>query len=151
MFSDIDLRSPEAIRLVNGPHRCSGQVEVFHNQQWGTVCNDDWDLNDANVVCRQLDCGTAVSLRRPSSGQDSRPIWLEGVRCLGTEATLTECPVKPRGLYSCSHLEDAGVVCSGNRVLSLQMDQAPSCKLRFGNSNKGKLANNSCVQDFSDW
>ncbi|XP_040509976.1 deleted in malignant brain tumors 1 protein isoform X11 [Gallus gallus] len=116
---DIDLRSPEAIRLVNGPHRCSGQVEVFHNQQWGTVCNDDWDLNDANVVCRQLDCGTAVSLRRPSSGQDSRPIWLEGVRCLGTEATLTECPVKPRGLYSCSHLEDAGVVCSGPRISNI--------------------------------
>ncbi|XP_072214317.1 scavenger receptor cysteine-rich domain-containing protein DMBT1-like isoform X5 [Excalfactoria chinensis] len=111
---DIDMRSPEAIRLVNGPHRCSGRVEVFHSQQWGTVCHDDWDLNDANVVCRQLNCGTAVSAMRLSSfGQGSGPIWLEGVRCLGTEATLTECPVKPRGLHSCSHLEDAGVVCSG--------------------------------------
>lgn len=79
------------------------------------MCHDDWDLNDANVVCRQLDCGTAVSAPRMSSfGRGSGPIWLEGVRCLGTEATLTECPVKPKGLYSCSHLEDAGVVCSGN-------------------------------------
>ncbi|XP_052561063.1 deleted in malignant brain tumors 1 protein-like isoform X7 [Tympanuchus pallidicinctus] len=112
---DADLRSPEALRLVNGPHRCSGRVEVFHSQQWGTVCHDDWDLNDANVVCRQLDCGTAVSAPRMSSfGRGSGPIWLEGVRCLGTEATLTECPVKPKGLYSCSHLEDAGVVCSGS-------------------------------------
>uniref|UniRef100_A0A8C9ERL6 Soluble scavenger receptor cysteine-rich domain-containing protein SSC5D n=1 Tax=Pavo cristatus TaxID=9049 RepID=A0A8C9ERL6_PAVCR len=111
---DRDLGSPEALRLVNGPNRCSGRVEVFHSQQWGTVCHDDWDLKDANVVCRQLNCGTAVSaLKTPSFGQGSGPIWLEGMRCLGTEATLTECPVKPRGLYSCSHLEDAGVVCSG--------------------------------------
>ncbi|XP_032297007.1 deleted in malignant brain tumors 1 protein-like isoform X5 [Coturnix japonica] len=117
---DIDLRSPEAIRLVSGPHRCSGRVEVFHSQQWGTVCHDDWDLKDANVVCRQLDCGTAVSAVRLSSfGQGSGPIWLEGVRCLGTEATLTECPVKPRGLHSCSHLEDAGVVCSGSRISNI--------------------------------
>ncbi|XP_010705447.1 deleted in malignant brain tumors 1 protein-like isoform X5 [Meleagris gallopavo] len=112
---DVDLRSPEAIRLANGPHRCSGRVEVFHSQQWGTVCHDGWDLNDANVVCRQLDCGTAVSaLRMSSFGRGSGPIWLEGVRCFGTEATLTECPVKPKGLHSCSHLEDAGVVCSGS-------------------------------------
>uniref|UniRef100_A0A669QGP5 Soluble scavenger receptor cysteine-rich domain-containing protein SSC5D n=1 Tax=Phasianus colchicus TaxID=9054 RepID=A0A669QGP5_PHACC len=112
---DVDLRSPEALRLANGPHRCSGRVEVFHSQQWGTVCHDDWDLNDANVVCRQLDCGTAVSAPRMSSfGRGSGPIWLEGVKCLGTEATLIECPVKPKGLYSCSHLEDAGVVCSGS-------------------------------------
>uniref|UniRef100_A0A8B9E0G4 Soluble scavenger receptor cysteine-rich domain-containing protein SSC5D n=1 Tax=Anser cygnoides TaxID=8845 RepID=A0A8B9E0G4_ANSCY len=114
---DSDLGSPEALRLVNGPHRCSGRVEVFHSWQWGTICDDGWDLSDAEVVCRQLGCGTAVSAQGLSSfGQGSGPIWLEGVRCLGTEATLAECPIKPSGLHGCSHMEDASVVCSGSGV-----------------------------------
>ncbi|XP_065606277.1 deleted in malignant brain tumors 1 protein-like [Cyrtonyx montezumae] len=112
---DIDLRSPEALRLVNGPHHCSGRVEVFHSQQWRTVCHDNWDLNHASVVCRQLGCGSAVSvLRMPPLGPESSSIWLEGVRCLGTEATLSECPVKTTELHECSQVEDAGVVCSGS-------------------------------------
>ncbi|NXL07073.1 DMBT1 protein, partial [Mesembrinibis cayennensis] len=105
----------EALRLVNGPHRCAGRVEVFHNQQWGTICDDGWDLNDAAVVCRQLGCGTAVSAPGLSGfGQGSGPIWLDGVNCLGTEATLAACPVKPWGHHACNHMEDASVVCSGN-------------------------------------
>lgn len=136
LFPDADLGSPEALRLVNGPNRCSGRVEVFHSWQWGTICDDNWDLNDAKVVCRQLGCGTAVSAQGLSSfGQGSGPIWLEGVRCLGTEATLAECPVKPWGLHTCSHMEDASVVCSGNPhcVLFLHMVQVLSCKLQAGN------------------
>ncbi|XP_074423582.1 scavenger receptor cysteine-rich domain-containing protein DMBT1-like isoform X1 [Larus michahellis] len=111
--ADLNLGSSEALRLVNSPHRCAGRVEVFHNQQWGTICDNGWDLKDAAVVCRQLGCGTAVSAPGSSGfGQGSGPIWLDGVGCLGTEATLAECPVKPWGHHACNHMEDASVVCS---------------------------------------
>ncbi|XP_009955617.1 PREDICTED: deleted in malignant brain tumors 1 protein-like [Leptosomus discolor] len=118
--ADLDLGSPEVLQLVNGPHRCAGRVEVFHSQQWGTICDDSWDLSDATVVCRQLGCGTAVSAPGLSHfGQGSGPIWLDGVRCHGTEATLIECLVSPWGQHTCSHMEDASVVCSGSGVASI--------------------------------
>uniref|UniRef100_A0A8D0EVC8 Soluble scavenger receptor cysteine-rich domain-containing protein SSC5D n=1 Tax=Strix occidentalis caurina TaxID=311401 RepID=A0A8D0EVC8_STROC len=119
---DASVVCSEALRLVNGPHRCAGRVEVFHSHQWGTVCDDGWDLNDAAVVCRQLGCGTAMSAPGLSGfGEGSGPIWLDGVSCLGTEATLTECSFKPWGHHACNHVEDASVVCSGNshHMLSL--------------------------------
>uniref|UniRef100_A0A493T2K7 Soluble scavenger receptor cysteine-rich domain-containing protein SSC5D n=1 Tax=Anas platyrhynchos platyrhynchos TaxID=8840 RepID=A0A493T2K7_ANAPP len=108
------------IRLVNGSSPCAGRVEVFHDQQWGTVCDDGWDIAEANVVCRQLGCGAALSA--PGSarfGEGSDPIWLDDVNCIGTEAVLSECQFQPWGSHNCRHGEDAGVVCSGNSCLSL--------------------------------
>lgn len=110
---------------MDGPHRCAGRVEVFHNQQWGTVCDDGWDLRDATVVCRQLGCGEAIASPAGASfGRGPDPIWLDRVACIGGENALVDCRARPWGINGCSHEEDAGVVCSGDahscRVLKAQ-------------------------------
>ncbi|XP_076153262.1 uncharacterized protein LOC143136434 [Alosa pseudoharengus] len=114
----------EGLRLVNGVRRCSGRVEVLREGEWGTVCDDDWDIKDAEVVCRQLGCGPpeeAVTNPRyntsePRFGQGSGPIWMDDVKCTGTELTLTSCPFG--ALWS--H-EDAGVICMGNHTCGLKL------------------------------
>ncbi|KFV50154.1 Deleted in malignant brain tumors 1 protein, partial [Gavia stellata] len=93
--------------------KCTGRVEVFYNNEWGTVCDDSWDLSDAVVVCRQLGCGVALSA--PSSAQfgwGAGPIWLDEVSCTGEETDFSECQAKMWGVHDCHHGEDAGVVCT---------------------------------------
>ncbi|XP_039365572.1 deleted in malignant brain tumors 1 protein-like [Mauremys reevesii] len=116
-MADSGISAVAQLQLVNGPSRCAGRVEVLHNQQWGTVCDDSWDLTEARVVCRQLGCGTALSAPRGSQfGQGTDRIWLHKVNCTGTEAALSECRARPWGEHNCNHVEDAGVVCSDSNI-----------------------------------
>lgn len=102
-----------AMRLSGGPNRCEGRVELYHHGAWGTVCDDAWDLPDAQVVCRLLGCGDAIAAQVESFfGPGFGTILLDNVKCTGTELSLQQCSHIPWDVHNCDHSEDAGVTCS---------------------------------------
>ncbi|XP_019270114.2 T-cell differentiation antigen CD6 isoform X5 [Panthera pardus] len=125
--AEVTCAENRAVRLVGGSGPCAGRVEMLERGQWGSVCDDTWDLKDAHVVCRQLNCGWAVqALPGLHFAPGQGPIHRDQVNCSGTEDHLWDCPGLPGNGY-CGHKEDAGVLCSGSRsLLNLSTSEAPA-------------------------
>lgn len=100
------------LRLAGSTRQSEGRVEIYHDGQWGTVCDDGWDLKEARVVCRQLKFPGAKSVVTGELyGKASGPIWMDDTECSGTEKYLQSCKFKGWGNTDCNHKEDVGVVC----------------------------------------
>ena len=65
-FTYGDLRLVR--RTVSDPRFSSGRLEIFINGEWGTICDDYFDLTDANVACKQL--GYSGAIRYSRSGNE---------------------------------------------------------------------------------
>uniref|UniRef100_A0A8C5QL65 SRCR domain-containing protein n=1 Tax=Leptobrachium leishanense TaxID=445787 RepID=A0A8C5QL65_9ANUR len=113
-IAQIKCKNKDRLRLIGGQNNCSGRVEIFYQGVWGTVCDDSWDMNDAEVVCRQLGCGSAqAAVGEAMFGYGKGPIWMDEVNCKGNEEALHDCSSLPWNTSDCRHKEDAGVSCKG--------------------------------------
>ena len=107
------------VRLVDGSTAQEGRVEIYHNSEWGTVCDDRFVSDDAAVVCRQLGYTGGQAHTRAAFGAGTGTIWMDDVQCTGSESRLADCPFGGWGLHNCRHSEDVGVSCGAGSSLSL--------------------------------
>ncbi|NWZ29680.1 C163A protein, partial [Asarcornis scutulata] len=116
------------VRLVGGRSRCNGRVEVFQHGTWGRVLDEQWDMQEASVVCRQLQCGEAEAAYTPVRVERGLgPVGLHGVRCAGHEADLSLCNTSlPQSTPAAGIMEDVGAMCQGDRRVRLA-DGAGRC------------------------
>jgi len=118
IFSDVfttgDAQLHGGVRIVAGSLASNGRVEVFIDSRWSTVCDDLWDIRDADVVCRQLGYPRALAAASGNTfPMGSGGILLSRVECVGNESSLLDCPAEQANSAACNHMEDAGVYCFG--------------------------------------
>ena len=111
------------VRLIGEPSaRWEGLVQVYHKNTWGWVCDDEWDRQDADVVCRELGYTGSTALYNDDANlKGNNTIWMGNVQCTGSESSLYYCVHNGWQNQSCGRGQQmAGVVCAGpegkNRV-----------------------------------
>ena len=112
------------LRLRGGPSHNEGRLEIFHDNEWGTVCDDFFGRRDAKVACKQMDYTGAQAVLTDIAVALGRRFWLDDVNCVGNEAKLTECfynsnvrnsssRTSPQwGIANCIPAEQVGVRCT---------------------------------------
>ncbi|CAC5355805.1 unnamed protein product [Mytilus coruscus] len=94
----------------------SGKLEILHNNEWGTVCSDNFDKIEAQVACNQLGYSYGSVLEKTVATSTLR-IWLSELRCNGGETKLSDCSHTDWGKHTCSHGNIVGIRCfEGNGV-----------------------------------
>ncbi|KAF3845148.1 hypothetical protein F7725_008311 [Dissostichus mawsoni] len=106
------------VRLSGYPRKHNeGRVELFYKGEWGTICDDDFAIANANVLCRQLGFVEATGWTHSAKyGKGQGKIWLDNVQCNGGERSIDSCKSRGWGNSDCTHDEDAGVVCKDERI-----------------------------------
>jgi len=116
-YEDVWLQCSN-VRLAGGHDETEGRLEVYHDGEWGTVCNNpnyNFGQGAANVVCAQLGAGNAKWVGRAvTSTAGTGPILMDEVFCAGDEHHLSECSFAGWGRVSstCSHAYDTEITCA---------------------------------------
>ena len=127
------------LRLVGGGTAQEGRVEIYHDSEWGTVCDDRFASDDAAVVCRQLGYTGGEAHRQAPFGPGTGTIWMDDVQCAGSESRLADCSFLGWGVHNCRHSEDVGVSCGAASSLSLTRAtvSGPELTLRYDRALDG--------------
>ena len=114
-----DLRLVDGTLTDAGGNLCEGRLEIYYDGAWGTICDDYWNGQEADVACRAL--GFVASVEDADRyrtayfgpGSEGQEIVLDDLNCRGDESGLLECPSNhpaPR-VHNCKHKEDVGLRC----------------------------------------
>eukprot|EP00063_Salmo_salar_P074201 XP_014049036.1 PREDICTED: CD5 antigen-like [Salmo salar] len=125
----------ESVRLVDGAGLCSGRVEVKSNQSWASVCEADFDRQDAEVVCGELGCGAPAALQGGLYGEGEGQTWDKEFQCKGKESLLLDCDTSDRENNTCLHGNAVGLTCSDLQAQSVSPPAELSVRLVDGTTS----------------
>lgn len=113
LCQDVGVTRLRSNTALNIPGATVGTVFVKHQQEWGTVCDDNFFATDAKVLCRNLGYGSGwtVAFAQAYLGQGQGKIWLQEPGCRGNEEWLGQCPGSDWDVTNCEHREDLAVFC----------------------------------------
>jgi len=109
--------TPVRVRLVGGRSPREGRLEVHYNGIWGTICHGGFSGADASVVCYMLGYGRSGRVIGNHYGVGSGTVWLDNVRCDGTEIDIAQCQHSDWGSHSCGHSGDVSILCPSTRLV----------------------------------
>uniref|UniRef100_G1QJT1 Lysyl oxidase homolog n=1 Tax=Nomascus leucogenys TaxID=61853 RepID=G1QJT1_NOMLE len=128
-------------RLAGFPRKpYEGRVEIQRAGEWGTICDDDFTLQAAHVLCRELGFTEATGWTHSAKyGPGTGRIWLDNLSCSGTEQSVTECASRGWGNSDCTHDEDAGVICKDQRLPGFSDSNVIEARVRLkGGAHPGE-------------
>ncbi|VDI36798.1 deleted in malignant brain tumors 1 protein [Mytilus galloprovincialis] len=102
------------VRLAGGNYNWEGRVEIYHNGAWGTICDDNFDTNEAKVICAMLGYnryGSVTAYGNAAFGEGYGSIMLDDLNCNGYESDISQCSPRRWNHHNCGHSEDASVSC----------------------------------------
>ncbi|XP_060585690.1 deleted in malignant brain tumors 1 protein-like, partial [Ruditapes philippinarum] len=129
------------IRLVNGTQPYSGRVEININGVWGTVCDDSFDFNDANVMCRMIGLKATTFESSAFYGPGIGPIFAQEFKCNGIESHIKDCEFVPN--VECTHDRDISIFCTECGKLEIRNGKTQSI------SADGRNIVISCIDGYS--
>lgn len=110
LVADDFVAASNDVRLVGKGNRCAGELRFKHEAEWRQLSKQrTWSLKEAAVACRQLDCGSAVSVKNVRQRPKVLHVWSFYSDCDGSERALTDCGTVRKGLSDFT----TEVICSG--------------------------------------
>ena len=133
-----DFLIVSAARLVEGPSVEQGLVQMYYNRTWGWVCAEQWDKQDADVVCKELGyTGSSTIYNGSTGGQGNDTLFMNNIHCTGNESSLVSCARGGWTHLGCRFGQIAGAVCTGQEGTNYFMNQ-----ITFQNINQIQYHNN---------
>ena len=88
------------------------------NEEWGGVCNKNFDVADANVICRMLGFPLATGIANDMYGTAplGNKFILSKLECNGNEESVFDCKHPGEWETKCKKKEIAGVQCGSSKL-----------------------------------
>ncbi|XP_010774171.1 scavenger receptor cysteine-rich type 1 protein M130 [Notothenia coriiceps] len=137
----LQLNCTDNVRVVlmdkREPSHCYGEVYIKRNNSLQPVCASGWTNMEANVVCKELRCGSSVlsNDEKSSRGGEMDNVIMHNVECSGKESSLWHCRAQRDQNLRCS--SKAYVVCSESMEVKLK-DTPGKCAGRLEIKYEGK-------------